>query len=61
MDNVKEKVKQRLQFWSILYRPKNKKNEGCNIKCKTIKDIIQLATDEVVIKDYYAATVKKPS
>jgi hypothetical protein len=66
MDNLKENIKQSIfkNFWKISYGKKNKKSElnmQASIKYKSIKDIIQLATDEEVVKDYFAATVKKPS
>ena len=39
----------------------DKENEPTHIKSKTLEDIIRLANDEVVVKDYYAADVKKPT
>lgn len=53
-----EKVKKYILL-NISVAPK--KNERSNVEYKKVEDIIELATGEIVLKDYYAANVRKPS
>ena len=61
MNKIKQKVQEHVPFRKLLGAIRKDKEKKDSTISKSLKDIIQFATDEVIVRDYHAANVKKPS